>query len=316
MAGHPTLDYADANAIKANFDQIYHQPDPRAYYAVLGGLDYVIPEVARPAFLQLADRLIEDLGRPITILDIGCSYGVNAALMRHGVNLAQLRERYLSPSLDGIGGARLAELDSRYFLSWPTRKDIRFVGLDCEKDAIGYAIQAGLLDAGLTANLEIDAAPRALEALVRDVDLVISTGAVGYVTEKTFEKILNAMPDGRTPWFASFVLRMFEYDKITAMLEDHGLGTEKFPGATFVQRRFKDRAEFEHVMSVLKALGIDATGKEAEGLFHAELFVSRQPEAIAAEPLTEIVSLTSGGARQFGDRHRRGRAQSQIALSA
>ena len=109
---------------------------------------------------------------------------------------------------------------------------------------------------------------------------------------------------------------MFEYQTITEALEEHGLATEKFPGATFVQRRFKDRAEFEHVMSVLKTNDIDATGKEADGLFHAELFVSRQAEAVTAEPLTDIVSLTSGGTRQFGDRHRRVRAQSQIALSA
>src|ERR1700754_3826918 len=33
---------------KADFTQIYDRPDPRAYYATLGPLDYRIPELAPP----------------------------------------------------------------------------------------------------------------------------------------------------------------------------------------------------------------------------------------------------------------------------
>ena len=38
---------------RADFSQLYVQPDPRMYYRVLGGLDYTIPHLAHPVFMQL-----------------------------------------------------------------------------------------------------------------------------------------------------------------------------------------------------------------------------------------------------------------------
>src|SRR3546814_1699912 len=74
--------------------------------------------------------------------------------------------------------------------------------------------------------------------------------------------------------------------------------TEKLAGSTFVQRRFRNEEEFERSLGALKARGIDTSGFEADGLFQAELFVSR-PEADArAMPLEDIVTVTSG---RFGN---------------
>ena len=38
---------------RADFSQLYVQPDPRMCYRVLGGLDYTIPHLAHPVFMQL-----------------------------------------------------------------------------------------------------------------------------------------------------------------------------------------------------------------------------------------------------------------------
>jgi SAM-dependent methyltransferase len=301
--GGPT--FSEANAVKANFHEIYRREDPRAYYTVLGALDYVIPEIARPMFAQLAQHCAAERGRPILILDLGCSYGVNAALMRYGVTLNQLRERYLAPSLRTMPAERLTEYDARYFSGWPARRDIRFLGLDASPEAISYGRKAGLLDAGVAIDLEAHELSRPARELVARADMIISTGCVGYVTERTFEKLLDAFETTQKPWIASFVLRMFDYEKIASALSRRALATEKFPGATFVQRRFRDRVEFEETLRALDALGIDPAGKESEGLLHAELFVSRPEGSVGAAPLTELVSLTSGIGRRYGDRHRR-----------
>lgn len=45
--------YETIGTSKANFDEIYQQKDPRSYYAVLGSLDYVIPDVAFSLFHQI-----------------------------------------------------------------------------------------------------------------------------------------------------------------------------------------------------------------------------------------------------------------------
>ncbi len=304
MSRHEKLGFSSINAVKADFGSIYRRKDPRDYFTVLGSLDYIIPEIASPVFLQLVEQLIELKGRPITILDVGCSYGVLAAIMRHGLSVEQLRNRYATASVRSVSSERLAACDAHYFAGWPERPDLRFIGLDASPEAVGYAAKVGLLDEGLATDLETGELDEQTREVVRRADLIVSTGAVGYVSEKTFAKLLSAFEPGDTPWVASFVLRLFSYDAIAGKLAEHGLETEKFEGATFVQRRFRDEAEFEDTLRLLREAGIDPAGKEAEGLFHAELFVSRPPAEIERTGLSEIVSLSSGDGRRFGERFR------------
>jgi hypothetical protein len=95
---------------------------------------------------------------------------------------------------------------------------------------------------------------------------------------------------------------MFPYDAIERSLQKFGLQTEKFEGATFVQRRFHDSEEYEATISKLAALGIDPAGHEQDGLLHAELFVSRPEELVRTRPLRSIVSVVSGRHKRFGRR--------------
>jgi hypothetical protein len=87
---------------------------------------------------------------------------------------------------------------------------------------------------------------------------------------------------------AHFVLRMFPFDEIGTMLEDFGYVTEKVENQTFVQRRFASDEEREHVLQRLSELGIDASGLEAEGWYHAEAFISRPAEDQAATSIGEL----------------------------
>jgi SAM-dependent methyltransferase len=233
--------YTAVNSIKANFDAIYRQQDPRDYYHALGSLDYVIPEVASPVFLQLASQLSARKGRPVTVLDVGCSYGVLSAVMRHGLTMDQLRERYASPSIRLLSSTELATCDANFFASWPDHANIRIIGLDASARAIAYARMVGLIDEGLAVNLETHPLGERAHGIIEQADLIVSTGAVGYVTEKTFSKLLSAFKPGHEPWVASFVLRVFDYKPLSLCLAERGLVTERFEGATFVQRRFRDR---------------------------------------------------------------------------
>lgn len=299
-----TPKYFSVNAVKADFSAIYRRRDPRDYYCVLGGLDYLIPEVASPVFLQLIERLIEAKGRPVTILDVGCSYGVLSAIMRHGLTMDQLRDRYASPSLRGLSADHLAACDLHYFAGWPQREGLRVLGLDASPEAIGYARRVGLIEDGLTVDLEAGVLDARARALVAKADLIVSTGAVGYVGEKTFSKLLAAFEPGAEPWVASFVLRAFDYRPIATSLVQRGLMTERFESATFVQRRFRDQSEYQETLRLLCEAGVDPEGKEAEGLLHAELFVSRPEAEVTAATLNEVVSLSSGGAARFRHRFR------------
>src|SRR5690606_21816383 len=97
--------------------------------------------------------------------------------------------------------------------------------------------------------------------------------------------------------------RMFPYDALAATLEKFGLVTERLAGATFVQRRFRDVDELENCLQALAQRGIDTTGLEEDGLFHAELYVSRPEADVRAEPLEEMVTVASGRNRPVGTRY-------------
>jgi SAM-dependent methyltransferase len=310
----PSADFHKLNETKANFDGIYAEADPRAYFRVLGGLDYTVPELAAPVFKQLVKARQAQQDRPVTVLDLGCSYGINAALLRFPITLDMLRRRYMHPDIQALSAGAMQAYDSAYFASWPARSGLSIVGLDTSPQAVRYADDVGILNSGLVQDLEREGPSEHARSLLAEVDLVISTGCVGYVTQKTFAQILSCNKNSVPPWIASFVLRMFPYHGITKTLASFGLVTEKFAGATFVQRRFHSEEEFDQTLSTLESLGIDATGREADGLLHAELFVSRPAARARETPLGQLVSIVSGQHRRYGRRFHRVPGKGRRAL--
>ena len=281
--------YQRTHASKANMDAIYIQPDPRAYFKTLGELDYVIPDQAKPVFQSLIRTIGNDRDRPVTMLDIGCSYGVNAALLKHDLSMADLHRHWTDPRLASLSYDALIATDRAYFDAIPNDDALSIVGLDQSEPAITYAADSRLLDTGLTADLETEALSTSTIDALAPVDLVVSTGCVGYVGVPTFERLLPTLCQGEAPWMAHFVLRMFPFDAIADTLSDVGYVTEKVEDRTFVQRNFASIDEREGILNTLNRLGIDPTGRESDGRLHAELFVSR-PAGQTHIPVEELLA--------------------------
>lgn len=293
--------FSRINQTKAVFDDIYAMDDPRAYFSVLGNLDYMIPDVAEPVVRQILAAKAQATGVQPTVLDVGCSYGINAAVHRFPLTFGGLRHRYARREMRVISSETLVRLDRNFYASWPDVGLARFIGLDISAPAINYATGVGLLEHGVVADLETGTLSAEGARIVRSADVIMSTGCIGYVTEKTFGKILDATDE--RPWIISFVLRLFPFDSLAATFAKYGLVTERLAGATFIQRRFRDAEEFESTLATLATLGVDATGLESEGLFHADLILSR-PEADARiTPLEDIVTIASGRGRPIGPRY-------------
>jgi hypothetical protein len=284
-----TLSNQAINRAKANMDHIYAEPDPRAYFRELDRVDYAIPDRAKPVFRALIDHLAARRGAPIRTLDLGCSYGINAAILKHDLSMADLYARYTDPALDAASSDAVIAADRAYFDDLPESASAEMIGLDPAETAIAYAERSGLIEHGLSLNLEEESLSDAAATLVAPVDLVMSTGCVGYVGAKSFDRLLPAMTADRAPWLANFVLRMFPFDPIAETLADHGYVTEKLEGARFVQRCFMSDDEQAGVIGKLKAQGIDPTGIETEGDLIAEFYLSR-PAADADRPIEALLS--------------------------
>jgi SAM-dependent methyltransferase len=262
---------------KVDFGRIYTQPDPRAYFTTLRALDYRIPQHAAPYFRQLINRYRLSRGVPVpTVLDVGCSYGINAGLYRRRVGIDELYDHY-----DGYTGSRTALIEHDRNLVGAGAHDVRWVGLDTSRPALAYAVETGLLDAAVHADLEA-AEPTAQEsAILGSADLVVSTGCLGYVTDRTLLRIVSANPE-RQPWMAHFVLRMFPFDSIAGRLSELGYCTVMLDG-TFRQRRFASAEEQHQMLQAMGRAGVDPDGVETDGWLYARLYVSRPPDI--GEPL-------------------------------
>ncbi|OHV34141.1 MULTISPECIES: class I SAM-dependent methyltransferase [Pseudofrankia] len=274
---------------KVSLEHVYNQPDPRAYFRTLRALDYRLPQLAKPYFAKVIDECQESRpDRRLRVLDVGCSYGINAALLKLDVAMDDLYERYAHPR----SRAALVAGDRALATARGGATDIEVIGLDVSGPAVAYALDAGFLDDALHADLESRELTESERARLAGVDLVISTGCLGYVTDRTLTQIVTAAaspdpapgPDetaGRggpaLPWMAHFTLRMFPFDPIAETLAGFGYRTEAVD-RLFEQRRFASPQERDQVLTTLGGVGVDPRGLEAEGSLYAQLFISRPPE--------------------------------------
>ena len=223
------------------------------------------------------------------VLDLGCSYGVNAALLKHDLSIGDLYEHWEQEALADATPEELIERDREFFADLDEPQDIKVIGIDVAENAVAFAEQAGLLDEGLTINLETKSLPEPAGEELAPVDLVTSTGCVGYVTEKSFERLLPAITCDREPWIANFVLRMFPFDAIAETFSGWGYLTEKLDGQTFVQRAFSSFEEQEQILEQMRDKGIDPSGKETEGHLLAEFYLSRPAQDAADVPIERLI---------------------------
>jgi SAM-dependent methyltransferase len=276
---------AAANDGKANFDDVYASADPRDYCRVLSGLDYEIPGHGAAVFRRVLTALPTAGGRRHRVLDLCCSYGFVAALLKYDLSLDDVYARYLQAG-EALP-AELAAADGRFYPERARRDAPEVAGLDLSGPAVDYACDAGVLDVGFIENLETDPPSATLADTVARADLITVTGGIGYITERTFNRLYDAAGPN-PPWLAALSLRMFPFDPIAESLSARGLVTERLAGVTFPQRRFADVAEREHAFAQLADLGLDPAGIEDDGHYHAELFLTRPAAESKRAPLADL----------------------------
>lgn len=276
---------------KIDLHAIYDRPDPRSYYQTLLNLDYQIPAAGKPNFRAVIEARRQSQRRSqITLLDVGSSYGVNAALLNHSVSLPDLFRLYSREKTKDLSRSQLVARDRKLFAEIRTDRELTVIGLDIAGEALDYAQEIGIIEAGLAANLELRPPPVEDRELLSEVDVVISTGAIGYVGVPTFSHILACAK--KRPWFALFALRMFPVDEIAATLRSHGFVVYRQRGYTYRQRRFAGPEEQREVLSRLATLRIDPAGLEAEGWYHAQFYFAwHESEAAGPPPVQDLSPL-------------------------
>jgi len=264
----------DELVVKKNFTDIYTQKFPDDYLEEMKRLHYHIPDKTKPLYLSLAEQLYKKLSRPINILDIGSSYGINSALMKHDLEMADLEDFFLQEDSTSLEKTR------QFFEKNPSNDNLNFYQVDISNPALQFSEDVKLCKKGICVNLETDSLP------IKEIpsfDMIIATGCIGYIGFKAFSNLFELIKKQQTkhpqsdmaePIFAFSVLRIFGMEKIRQTFDYYGYSLVRTDLDPIRQRRFSGSDERQQTISLLNSKGIDAKDFEDDGHFYAHFYVA------------------------------------------
>ncbi len=172
---------------KKDFDALYNLPDPCELLNELCELKYVLNTNITPFFDDVL-RGLASSSTSVHVLDLCCSYGFNASVIKYGDAICGWRDRLQRTASD-----QRCEEDRSFVLSARDRHpNVIFSGVDKAKNAVDYAVNCGLLYGGWCGDLEIaDDLDFVGKSQGGDVDIVLCTGAIGYITSATFNRVIK-----------------------------------------------------------------------------------------------------------------------------
>lgn len=282
--GVDAVRYDTANEAKANFDYVYTRPTPHDYIAMMAKHGYEIGEQARPYCVAAAELLRDQNSDawPVQMLDVGCSYGMGSAFVKYGCSFDEMVAFFASRAPKEYKAA--CEMTRMWLNVAPTACDVRCVGLDCSEPAIRFAVHAGLLDGGIGRDFEKDdVSPSENDiAWFRSCNLLISTGAIGYVTHRTLDMVLHHLgkdhPGDFGPFAVVTILRVFDESPVQDTFQRNGFKFGKISEVRLPQRRFIDDKERQEILDLLHNRGLDTSGWEDEGKQYADLYIAASPK--------------------------------------
>jgi hypothetical protein len=264
--------------IKKDFTDIYTQNSPVEYLKELGKLGYSISDSTKPLYNSIIEQLENRLSRPINVLDLGSSYGINSSLMKYKLTMSELSDFFLN-------GSEPTKKETKQFYEKCTINDnMNFFQIDISKEALKFSEEMNLCEIGLAVDLE-DENLDLLKSLPK-TDIVIATGCVGYIGHKAFLNLLKVIKNRQsnsieskteyvTPIFAFSVLRMFDMKNIEEAFATYGYSIVKSDIKPIIQRSFSDPKEKAQTVSLLHGMGIDTEKYEDDGNFYADFYIAK-----------------------------------------
>ena len=133
----------DELIVKKDFTDIYTQKFPDSYLKEMKKLHYRIPNKTKPLYLSLSEQIIQKLSRPINILDIGSSYGINSALMKFDLEMSDLDDFFLQEENTTL------EHTKQFFEKTPSMENLNFYQIDISEPALQFSEHAKLCKKGI-----------------------------------------------------------------------------------------------------------------------------------------------------------------------
>lgn len=278
--------------VKRDFTDVYTQKFPNEYLKEMKRLDYRIPDKTKPLYLSLARQIYKKVSRTIKVLDIGSSYGINSALMRHNLRMSDLDNFFLKENHPPT-----KEQARQFFEKLPVDDTLSFYQIDISDPALKFSEDVNLCKKGICVNLETGNLPI---KNIPESDMVIATGCIGYIGYKAFSNLFEIIKKQKinsenfqSPVFAFSVLRIFDMEKIEKTFDHYGYSIVKSDLEPIRQRSFSDSKEKNKTISLLHDKGINTKWYEDDGHFYADFYIA-SPKKIE----TQLIKMSKNMERQ------------------
>ena len=264
--------------VKKDFTDIYTQESPCGYLKEMDRLEYSISDSTKPLYNTIIEQLENTLSRPVNILDLGSSYGINSALMKYNLTMLELNNFFLT-------GTKPTKKETvQFYEECKNNINMNFYQIDISKEALKFSQDMNLCERGMNVDLETKKL-NLLESLPK-MDIVIATGCVGYIGYKAFLNLLKIIKNRElnskkskkehiNPIFAFSVLRMFDINDIKEVFERYDYSLVKSDIKPIHQRNFSGVKEKEQTISLLHEMKIDTKKYEDVGNFYADFYIAR-----------------------------------------
>ena len=268
----------DELKIKKDFTDIYKQNSPHEYLKEMDRLEYDISDSTKPLYNSIIEQLEETVSRPINVLDLGSSYGINSSLMKYNLTMSELNDFFLN-------GAKPTKNETKQFYKQCNCNDnLNFYQIDISEEALKFSEEMNLCERGM--NVDLEAEKLNLLGSLPKIDLVIATGCVGYIGYKAFLNLLKAIKNRQSnyiesekeyvaPIFAFSVLRMFDMEDIEEVFKMYDYSVVKSDIKPIRQRSFSGPKEKGQTISLLHEMGINTKKYEDEGNFYADFYIAK-----------------------------------------
>ena len=264
--------------VKKDFTDIYTQDSPRSYLKEMDRLQYGISDSTKLLYNTIIEELEGTISRPINVLDLGSSYGINSSLMKYDLTMSELNNFFLK-------GTEPTKKETKQFYEECTSNDnMNFYQIDISEEALKFSENMNLCEKAINVDLETEELD--LSESLPNIDLIIATGCIGYIGYKAFSNLLDGVKkiqsnstefetEHTAPIFAFTILRMFDVGDIQEIFERYNYSLVKSDQEPICQRNFSSPEEKMETLSLLHGMGIDTKKYEDDGNFYADYYVAR-----------------------------------------
>ena len=264
--------------VKKDFTDIYTQDSPYEYLKEMDRLEYSIPDSTKSLYNSIIEQLEDVLSRPINILDLGSSYGINSSLMKYDLTMSELNDFFLN------GSEPTKKETKQFYEECTSNHNMNFYQIDISEEALKFSEEMDLCERGMNVDLEAEKL-NLLESMPK-MDMVIATGCIGYIGYKAFSNLLKVIKNRQSnsieseteyipPIFAFSVLRMFDMKDIEEVFETYDYSIIKSDIKPIRQRNFSDPKEKAQTISLLHDMGINTKKYEDGGNFYADFYIAK-----------------------------------------